>query len=233
MALGSNLTSGHAEGNFINTATFSQSSNVMAFNFSKLLTTTTKSDLLSIFNTGNATLIGVLTANDINTNGNNPITSLNNTIANLTQTDNQMMLQIANNINSINALITSVNNVNNALNFKADIYGYVGCYLLDGVVSSKSFNKYPVFSSEGNLGPSINNQADAVILMPSHSVLLYTGVSYTGTVSTATNPPTATAPIFVNLTTLSVGVNNVESIRLLRWNVSQMNYVEISMSGIS
>jgi hypothetical protein len=83
-----------------------------------------------------------------------------------------MMLQIANNI-FINALNTSINHMNNALNSKADIYGYVGCYLLDGVVSSKSFNKYPVFSSEGNLGPSINNQADALILMPSHSVLLY------------------------------------------------------------
>ncbi len=182
MALGSNLTSGHVEGNFINTATFSQSSLVMAFNFSKLLTITTKSDLLSISNTGNATLIGVVAANDVYTNGNNPITSLNNTIANLTQTDNLMMLQISNNINSINALNASVNNINNALDFKADLYGYVGCYFLDGVVSSKSFNKYPVFSSEGNLGPSINNQADALILMSRYLALLYTEVNYTGNV---------------------------------------------------
>jgi chaperonin cofactor prefoldin len=242
MALGSNLTAGNAEGNFINTATFLQSSSLMAFNFSKLLTTTTKRDLLQIFNTGNASLLGVLTVNDINTNGNNPITSLNTTLANMTLTDNQMMLQISNNINSINSLNTSVNtlntnvsNINNTLNTKADIYGYTGCYILDGDISTKGFNKHPVFSSEARFGSFMANSADAIILMPGYQVILYTGINYTGTSQTFTNPNFTSnpAPAFVNLSGTSIGLNTLSSIKVFRWSVAVGNYVEITMTGLS
>ena len=107
LTIAGNLSGGHGEGNFINPYFNINTSTLMAFNFSKLLTTTTKSDLLKIFNSGNATLLGVLTCNDINTSGTNPITSLNSIIASLPTTYQTILLYDTIPTSGSNKMLTS------------------------------------------------------------------------------------------------------------------------------
>jgi len=65
LAIGSNLLAGQGEGDFVNTYVGQQTSTIVAFLFAKLLTTSTKSDLLKIYNSGDATLLGTFTLRNL------------------------------------------------------------------------------------------------------------------------------------------------------------------------
>ena len=163
-------------------------------------------------------------------------------LTNLETTDNQITQQISININNIQTNTANIeNNTNSIASLNSLIQSRtrivspfgVGCYLLDGAVDQKAFNKYPVFSSEGRVGTSIENQVDALVLMPGYGCIVYADLNYTGNLHSVTNAITNTSPLFVPLAGTQVGVNTVTSIRLFRYNYSTTLFEEVSQSGIS
>jgi hypothetical protein len=212
--------------------------------------TTTNNNLTTLQNdhaltkTNVSWLIGTVNANWANIN-NILLPDNTSNIARLTSlesTDNQIMQQISNNINNIQTNTTNIqNNTNSIASLNSLVQSRtrivspfgVGCYLLDGAVDQKAFNKYPVFSSEGRVGTSIENLVDALILMPGYGCIVYADLNYTGNLHSVTNAITNTSPLFVPLAGTQVGVNTVTSIRLFRYNYSTTLFEEVSQSGIS
>jgi len=123
----------------------------------------------------------------------------------------------------------------------------IACYVLDGIVSSGSFNKYPIICSERNLGSNIRDLADALILMPGYAVVLYVNIDYSGLSYPIVNGITNTNPMFVDLSNMANtgdvfnnipsttanrnAVNNIASVRLYAHESS--SYSEITIDGLS
>jgi hypothetical protein len=125
----------------------------------------------------------------------------------------------------------------------------VGCYLLNGTIASASFNKYPIFCSERDIGSNMHDLSDAFVLMSGYAVVLYTGLGYTGTSYPMTNSVNSPQPLFVDLNNMANtgdifnnvptnsgnrdATNIISSVRLYTFNSTTNNWTEVTINGIS
>lgn len=150
LSIAGNLSGGHGEGNFINPYFNINSSSLMAFNFSKLLSASTKSDLFKIFNNGDSNVLGILTASDFKTSS---INSLNSIISALPTTYQTILLYDSIPTLNSNKMLNS-GAIYNALSTYQPSLSYDNLPTINSTKLINSGNLYTTFSSYAKLSNS-------------------------------------------------------------------------------